>query len=702
MNYFDNNKNYDFEINGIYYKKIDSGVAVTFRKQSFGFKEADYFGNVVIPSSVIWSGIRYPVTSIGCRAFDGCKELLSVSIPDSVTIIDDSAFYGCKRLKNISIPNSVKFINKKAFGYCVSLESITIPDSVTLIGDYAFEFCTVLDNVSISNSVNTIGDHAFELCNNLSRITIPDSVTYIGNYAFSFCKCLRSVTIGAGVSSIGASVFSFCESLVRIIVDKENPTFDSRSECNAIIHSATNLLLAGCAKTVIPDSIVTIGASAFRGHKYLTSISVPKSICSIENNAFIDCNISQIHITDLEAWCKIAISLEESSNHSFRCPFQHYKLFLNGEQITNLIIPHSVSSIGNFAFSGCCISSIALHNSLYSIGDYSFYNCNIPKIIIPGSVKRIGKYAFAPSPSVIILSNTLNYIGENAFGDYKGYKILLTGQGKYMAGNSPTQNRSYGNLIPIKHLGLRGPFSYASEISIDYGITSIEDIIIESDDIFCFSKTPPICNNKSFENYMAKLHVPASSVAAYFTAPYWCEFKDLIGDAIKLTGLYFKLKYIEAIVGEEVNIDLQILPANAMPNSTTWISTNSQVVAIAKDFRNNLTRKIKAVSSGECDIIAFCLDQIASCHIVVLETKILFEQTTVLIKPNQIISLRVKSTSNEIPDLKVFSSDVNIAAARVVYGVVQVVGIREGCARITASPANGLSKSTTCIVTVRP
>ena len=131
--------------------------------------------NINIPNSV---------TTIGEQAFWGCDSLTNINIPNSVTMIGDSAFWGCKSFTNINIPNSVTTIGDSAFAFCDSLTSINIPNSVTMIGDSAFWYCEFLTNINIPNSVTTIGEQAFGFCDSLVNINIPNSVTTIGKYAF--------------------------------------------------------------------------------------------------------------------------------------------------------------------------------------------------------------------------------------------------------------------------------------------------------------------------------------------------------------------------------------------------------------------------------------------------------------------------------------------------------------------------------------
>ncbi len=180
-------------------------------------------GAVTIPDTI--SGL--PVTSLGDGAFNECKSLTSVTIPDSVTSIGQGAFGWCTSLTNVTIPNSVTSIGDNAFWACTSLTTVTIPDSVTNIGYCAFNQCTSLTSVSLGNSVTSIREWAFNGCTSLTTVTIPDSVTNIGYCAFNQCTSLTSVSLGNSVTNIGANAFEYCAGLMGVYFAGNAPSLGS-------------------------------------------------------------------------------------------------------------------------------------------------------------------------------------------------------------------------------------------------------------------------------------------------------------------------------------------------------------------------------------------------------------------------------------------------------------------------------------------
>ena len=372
--------------------------------------------NTTIPNSV---------TSIGNSAFNGCTGLTEVTIPNSVTTIGGNAFSGCTGLTEVTIPNSVTTIDKETFKGCTGLKEVTIPNSVTTIGYGAFSGCTGLTEVTIPNSVKTIGIDAFRGCTGLTEVTIPNSVTTIGNSAFSGCTGLTEVAIGNSVTTIGEYAFSMCWGLNSIVVNSGNTKYDSRNNCNAIIETATNTLISGCKTTIIPNSVTTIGNSAFSGCTGLTEVTIPNSVKTIGGNAFSSCT-----------------------------------------GLTEVTIPNSVTTIGYGAFSHCTgLTEVTIGNSVTSIGSYAFSDCTglnliISHPLVPPTINSDTFYNVSTN-NVILIVYSSSYSTTNYWNNFANY---TQGPGGFSGSGSGTANDPYLIFNPIQLYDVRNYTGYGDVV----------------------------------------------------------------------------------------------------------------------------------------------------------------------------------------------------------------------------------------------
>ena len=370
---------HDFEVDGIYYNIINENEAsVTYRGSYPSDYSNEYSGEVIIPSTVTYNGITYPVTDIATFAFGGCS----------------------------------------------GLNSVNIPNSVTEIGNYAFSGCSGLTSIDIPNSVTSIDDYAFLGCSGLTSINIPNSVTSIGDEAFFECIGLRSVTFGNSITSISWTAFLGCSELTSITVASDNTRYDSRDNCNAIIETASNTLVMGCKNTIIPNSVTSIGDYAFSECSGLTSIDIPNSVTSIGDHAFSECSgLTSIDIPNSVISIDDYAFFECSGLTSIDIPNSvtsiSWGTFSDCSGLTSINIPNSVISIGNYAFLDCSgLTSIDIPNSVTSIGDGAFSACSgLTNVNIPNSVTTIGSYAFhyCISLTSVTIPNSVTSIGSEAF-----------------------------------------------------------------------------------------------------------------------------------------------------------------------------------------------------------------------------------------------------------------------------------------------
>lgn len=348
------------------------------------------------------------VTSIGSSAFSGSKDLNAISLPSGISKISEYTFSGCSSLKNVSIPTAVTQIGNSAFNSCQSLTDIVIPSSVTSLGTSVFSSCSNLESVNIQAAITAIPDQSFYGCSKLKSFNIPETVKTIGSYAFYNCN-LSNIIVPSSVTTIESYAFQNNVKLYDVY-NLSNLTITKGATDNGYvgyyamaIHSSLgepsvvseqgDFLFATInarptlvgykgnnTEIVLPESYngahYDIGANTFYKTS-VTSLTMSLAVDSICSGAFNSSNLQKVDVKDLTWWCsavdKFASNPLSVANH----------LYLNGEEIIDLVIPSDVSYIGNSAFTYCLsIESVTVPSSVKKIGKNAFYNCKINRLNI--------------------------------------------------------------------------------------------------------------------------------------------------------------------------------------------------------------------------------------------------------------------------------------------------------------------------------
>lgn len=413
--------------------------------------------------------------------------------------------------------------------------------NLTVIGNSAFLSCSNLKSVILPPYLVSIENGAFYLCN-LSSIVIPESVTNIGGSVFYGC-IFESVFIPKNVETISTiSPFHGCKNLSSIIVDSQNPYFDSRDNCNALIETSTNRMVSGCLTTTIPFGVKTIGEYCFGG-MYIQSIDLPNSVESIQMDAF-----SSPLLTDLS----IPASVKYVNEHAFwHCiNIQTIKVdagntVYDSRDNCNAIIHTSTNKLVKG-----CIGTV-IPNTVTNLGYRCFSNANVESVIIPNNVKEIEDEAFYGCQKLkkIYIPASVTSIGESILYFYNNYPVEV----------------SLGNCVPLQ-----------------------------------------ITSNTFVNQSCATLFVPYGSKAAYEAADYWKDFKEIVEvkpdnflyaneTTMKLGGkktIALQLDNTESLIAAEFRLQL---PAGLTIEKD---ENNNLVAAIVGDRRVNHTLTVKDEGNG--------------------------------------------------------------------------------------------------------
>ena len=563
---------------------------------------------------------------------------------------------------------------------------LIIPESVTYSGT--------------TYSVTSIGSSAFVFCTGLTSVTIPNSVTSIGSSAFFDCSGLTSVTIGNSVTSIGEHVFEYCSGLSSILVQEGNLKYDSRNNCNAIIETATNALIAGCQNTIIPNSVTSIGDCAFESCDGLTSITIPNSVTSIGDGAFDSC----------------------------------YGL-------RSVTIPNSVTSIGSEAFCNC----YSLYSIVSCIKDPAAVDLGSDVFaLIPSSCSlfvpegTVSTYQSLPqwrdfkniSPIMISSIEIQNLKPEVYVGD--SFELDVSVVPEYADKTAISWNSSNPNVASVdqngkvtaKAIGIATITATATDgsgksASREVSVTGISKITLNKTKTSVYvggteqlqaSLTPSdviikTLSWKSSNTSVATVDQNGKVTAkAIGTATITATATDGSGKSASCEVSVMGISQItlnktktSVYIGGTEQLYASLTPSDVIIKTLSWESSNTSVATVDQ------TGKVTAKAIGTATITATASDgsgKTASCEVSVTGiSKITLNKTKTLVYIGGSEQLQATLTPSDviIKTLLWKSSDTGIAT---VDQTGKVYAKAIGTATITATATDGSGKSASCIVNV--
>ena len=545
----------------------------TFRVTSIGTAfPYSYITSVTIPNSV---------TSIDDEAFEWCRSLTSVNIGDGVKTIGNYAFSGCN-LTSVKIPSSVTIIGDNAFAWCNNLTSVTVETDTPLViseevfsnranatlyvplfsksayekADYWKDFKEI---VPINMNIRFVDPEVKALCvanwdtDNDGELSMAEAgaVTSLGDVFKSYNSNVKSfdelryfkgltsieqnafegvslisITIPSNVVNISTYSFSWID-LKSIVVDSENPEYDSRNDCNAIIETHTNTLVKGCGNTIIPNDIKIIGHFAFENCSELKSILIPNGVEYIGCGAFKSTSLSQVNLPNsvsyVDWWAFDNTPWEESQPDGLIYVGKvAYKYKGTMPVNTSITIKNGTIGIASGAFENFKnLVSVTIPDGVLAIGRYAFYDSGLETVNLPESVFKMGLSVFGGDPGTpwfVSQPNGLIYLGKVAYR-YKGKvtepDIVIKEGTRGIAGDAfMYQDGLVSITIPstVEHIDERAFVDCNNLINVTV-----------------YMQEPLVMDEWAFPNRKnATLYVPYGCKAAYEKAKIWKEFKEIV------------------------------------------------------------------------------------------------------------------------------------------------------------------------------
>ncbi|MBD5361781.1 MAG: leucine-rich repeat protein [Bacteroides sp.] len=697
--------------------------------------------SIEIPAEIVINNTKYSVSSIQSCAFEGCTNLTSVTLPNSMYTIWSNAFKDCTALTSIKIPESVTTIDSRAFQGCTSLTSVTLTNSETRISDNVFRGCSSLTSITLPDSLRSIGDYAFFACSSLTTIAIPDHTTSIGNNAFSKCSSLTTVTIPGSIQSFGSNIFLNCDNLKTINYKTTKPVaidksaFDNAVYDTAILNVAiggldlarstsawmffkniqewefnntndgTEWLHDGIVYTLFPTLYDTPFAFITGNNlTEITQLTIPESIiCNgikyevgiIDKYAFSGCrNLSSVIIPN-SVWSVRKYAFSECSNLTSvknfrRGPFIHEGTFFGCSSLTDISISDNIEHIYSYAFEGChSLTSVTIPSSVGTIDAAAFADCNSLKSIFVE--KNNPKYADVDG---VLYSKSLTTLQQYPAGLTEVHipnTVKSIGNSAFKGCRRITSVTIPNTVTEIEDYAFYNCSSLLS-VEIPTSITQIGTSAFDGNTplsyIYSYAKVPPSCGVNVFNKNIldrCTLYVPAGTKKAYMIAQPWSEFSSIEEMAIEgtpVSEIELNKSLATLMVGETDTLEYNVKPYNASNKQVEWISLNPDVATVSS------TGEITAISIGETAIIVSATDGSevsATCSIKVTpESLTISADGTTTLKATQQVQLYAEVNSFNIKEKTVVwsSSDETVVSVNS-NGLVTANGV--GKAIIKAS-----------------
>ena len=561
--------------------------------------------------------IEEGITSIGAQAFEDCVSLTNVSMPNTIKTIGTFAFFDCYSLRNITLSENLETIKKGAF-MDTRLSAVTIPNKVKKIGYAAGDDSHIVKNasqvvstiskyegvfensdlitVTLNEGLEIIGARTFNYCSKLSGLTTPSTLKVLGYEGAAYvlsgdsssptfryvntdigvlqnCTSLSSVTLNEGLEVIGNNAFRGCSSLTSVTI----PSTVEAMYMNVFEGCSSLRYIISLATTPPPIYNYIEDTSNFHPFKNTNNclIYVPDDYVDAYKKANVWSDVKE-RIVPLSSFNpslgnKFEATYTDGTTYDVLCndaeeelTQEVVRMHSNYKNIISARIGDCVTSIGNYAFSGCSsLTSCTIGSGVTSIGSDAFSNCkSLSSIEIPNSVTSIGirTFNYCTSITSITIPNSVTSIGSSAFSNCSGLTSVSIGNSvtsisnKLFSGCTSLSSVTIGNNVTsigdgafynsgIKNITIPNSvtsigneaFRYCkslSSIEIPNSVTSIGNYAFHycSDlaSITVNAVTPPKLGSNAFHASNCPIYVPADSLNDYKTARGWSTYASRI------------------------------------------------------------------------------------------------------------------------------------------------------------------------------
>lgn len=662
------------------------------------------------------------LVSIGEYAFPGCPMLETLKMPSSLKTIGNNAFGACSILRKVELNEGLESIGPNAFSSNNAMKEITIPSTVSSIGELAFYRCNVLKKVTFLGAVESVGfrafDYSFEIkevyapdvetwCRMgfvdgtanpvrtakklylagepVENVTVPASITHVPDYTFDCCETLKSIKFEDGVKSLGSKSVASCTNLEEISLG---------STLETIGYGAFGY--ADALKEIsFPESLISIGSYSFDHCKSLETINWNKGIQEVGENPFNYCeNLKSVNITDLSKWCTVKFNGAGSN------PLTQANTFLlNGEEITDLVIPDDIDEILDYAFDGGAdFQSVTIPNHVRYVGFRAFWGSEkLKHITIGNGLKSLNLYSFGCSYGVESIrfedgESHLSLVANTGWAD--GWAIPEKITDVYI-GREITVS---GSFAPNATQVTLGPLVTVAD-GVDFSVMK------NLAQISALNSVPAEMSDFTDDQYAHTLvMVPEGDTEAYSKAEIWKNFQNISDDPaddISNLAIAFNQDSYSIYPTSRDYYTPQPLTYAITPEVFSWMpvtmeSSNTNIVYIYSDFTPTFRK------SGEVTVTAYVTGTpaMATCSMTAYDapSKVVFNDGSSFTLPlDQTHQFELTITPMMIEEDMITwtSSDPEVLEVDE-YGFATPKAL--GTATITATTYN--NRSAKCVVTV--